>query len=179
MKRFVDVAAIAAMTCAAMLAFTPALAQDPAAKAPATAAKASTPAAIALAKEILSAKHVSTIYDEAIPGLVQRVKNALLQSNLNYQKDLNEVAIKIAKELNGREKEIGDEMAKIYAGEFTEAELKELAAFYRSPVGKKSIEQEPKAFNASRQFMDVWAQKVAEEINSKFRAEMRARGKEI
>lgn len=175
MKRFVDGALVAralvVMAFVAMLALAPAQAQ--------TAGKPPTPAAIALAKEILTAKHVAAIYQDAVPGLVQRVKNTLLQSNLNYQKDLNEVAVIVAKAFNGREKEIGDEMAKIYAGEFTEAELKELAAFYRSPVGKKAIEQEPKAFDASRMFMDQWAQKIADEINGKFRAEMRARGKQI
>ena len=114
MKRFVDVAFVAAMAFATMLAVAPAQAQT---------AKPPSAAAVALARDILASKHVSTIYDDAIPGLVQRVKNSLLQSNLNYQKDLNEVAVKVAKELNGREKEIGEQMAKIYASEFTEAEL--------------------------------------------------------
>ena len=49
-----------------------------------------------------------------------------MQTNLNYQKDLNEVAVIVAKNLAGREKEIGESMAKIYANEFTEQELKDL-----------------------------------------------------
>jgi hypothetical protein len=175
MKRIVDRALVAralvATAFAAMLAIAPVQAQ--------TAAKPPSATAIGYAKEILAAKQVSKIYDDAIPGLVQRVKNALLSSNLNYQKDLNEVALKVAKDLNGREKEIGNEMAKIYASEFTEAELKELVTFYKSPVGKKVIEQEPKAFDESRQFMDKWAEKMGSEIHSKFSSEMKARGKPI
>ena len=62
----------------------------------------------------------------------QRTKDTLLQSNLNYQKDLNEVAVIVAQKLAGREKEIGDGMAKIYASEFTEQELKDLVTFYKS-----------------------------------------------
>lgn len=142
-------------------------------------AKPPSAAAIGYAKEILKSKNVSAIYQGAVPGLVQRTKDVLLQSNLNYQKDLNEVAVKVAKDLAGREQEIGEQMAKIYASEFTEQELKDLAAFYKSPLGIKVIAQEPAAFNASRQYMDQWAQKFAEEINSKFRAEMKARGKDI
>jgi hypothetical protein len=110
---------------------------------------------------------------------VQRTKDVLLQSNLNYQKDLDEVALKVVKDLAGREKEIGEEMARIYATSFTEQELKELATFYKSPLGTKVILQEPAAFNQARQYMDQWAQKFAEEINGKFRAEMKKRGKEI
>lgn len=147
-------------------------AQQPAAKPPSAAA-------IASAKEILAAKNVSVIYQGAVPAIVQRTKDVLLQNNLNYQKDLDEVAVKVAKELAGREQEIGEQMAKIYASAFTEQELKDLAAFYKSPLGAKVIQQEPAAFNASRQFMEQWAQKFAEEVNGKFRAEMKARGKDI
>ncbi|MES2752276.1 MAG: DUF2059 domain-containing protein [Pseudomonadota bacterium] len=149
------------------------------ASAQAQQAKPPSAAAIGYAKEILVSKRVDVIYQGAVPGLVQRTKDVLLQANLNYQKDLNEVAVKVAKDLAGREKEIGEEMAKIYAAAFTEQELKELAVFYKSPLGIKTINQEPAAFNTARQYMDQWAQKFAEEINSKFRAEMKARGKEI
>ena len=78
----------------------------------AQAPKPPSPAAIGYAKEILTSKNVSAIYQGAVPGLVQRTKDVLLQSNLNYQKDLNEVAVQVAKDLAGREKEIGEEMAK-------------------------------------------------------------------
>lgn len=136
-------------------------------------------AAIATAKEILVIKKASGMYETAVPGLVQQAKNVLMQSNLNYQKDLNEVATKITKDLAGREKEIGEEMAKQYAVDFTEQELKDLLAFLKSPIGKKMIEQEPKTIDTSIAFMNRWAQTFAEEINGKFRAEMKARGKDI
>ena len=74
--------------------------------APAQQAKSSA-AAIASAKEILAAKNVNAIYQGAVPGLVQTSQESLLQSNLNYQKDLDEVAVKVAKDLAGREQEIG------------------------------------------------------------------------
>lgn len=168
MKRFVDAALIASVAAVLALGSVPARAQNN-----------PTPASLTYAKEILAAKNLNELYKGAVPSLVERTKNALLQSNLNYQKDLNEVAIKVAKELAGRDKEIGEQIAKLYASAFTEAELKDLVAFYKSPLGKKTIEKEPEVFNAARQFMDEWAQKFAAEINGKFRAEMRARGKEI
>ena len=104
---------------------------------------------------------------------------ALLQSNLNYQKDLNEVALIVAKKLAGREKEIGEGMAKIYASEFTEQELKDLVTFYKSPLGKKLLASEPRAIQLSMAYMNPWAQNFAEAVNGQFRAEMRKRGKEI
>ena len=141
--------------------------------------KPGTPAAMAAAREILAMKNVSAMFSNAVPNIVQRTKDTLVQTNLNYQKDLNEVALVVAKDTAGREKEIAEQMAKIYANDFTEQELKDLVTFYKSPLGQKLLAQEPKSIAASMQYMNQWAQSFAEEVNGKFRAEMRKRGKEI
>jgi hypothetical protein len=119
------------------------------------------------------------MYTNAVPNVIQRTKDSILQNNLNYQKDLNEVAVTIAQLDAGREKEIFEMMAKIYASDFTEQELKDLVTFYKSPLGQKLLVQEPKSISASLGFMQQWAQIFSEEVNGQFRAEMRKRGKEI
>jgi hypothetical protein len=145
----------------------------------AQAPKPPSPAAIGYAKEILTMKSANAMYASAVPNIVQRTKDSLLQANLNYQKDLNEVAVTVAQTLAGREKEIGEGMAKIYATDFTEQELKDLVAFYKSPLGQKLLQQEPRSISASMTYMNQWAQSFSEEVNGQFRAEMRKRGKEI
>ena len=141
--------------------------------------KPASPAAMAAARELLTLKNVSAVYSGAVPNIVQRTKDTILQSNLNYQKDLNDLAVVVANSLAGREKEIGEQMAKIYASDFTEQELKDLVTFYKSPLGQKLLSQEPKSIMASIGFMNQWAQTFADEVNAQFRAEMRKRGKEI
>jgi len=141
--------------------------------------KPPSPAAIASAKEVLELKNANGIYANAVPGIVQRTMDSLLQSNLSYQQDLKEVALIIAKKMAGREKEIGEGMAKIYASDFTEQELKDLVTFYKSPLGQKLLAQEPKSIQQSMSYMNQWAQKFAEEVSNEFRAEMKKRGKNI
>jgi uncharacterized protein len=141
--------------------------------------KPASPAAIAAAKEILAMKNASQMYAAAVPNIVQQTKDSLLQSNLNYQKDLNEVAVIVAQKLAGREKEIGDGMASVYANEFTEQELKDLVTFYKTPLGQKLLMSEPRAIQFSISYMNQWAQHFAETVNGEFRAEMRKRGKQI
>jgi len=155
----------------------PAAAQQAPAQAPAL--KPASPAAIAAAKEILAMKNASAMYQSAVPNIVQQTKDTLLQSNLNYQKDLNKVAVIVAQNLAGREKEIGEGMAKIYANEFSEQELKDLVTFYKSPLGQKLLASEPRAIQLSMGYMNQWAQQFAEIVNGEFRAEMRKRGKQI
>lgn len=158
------------------LSGAPALAQNAPAPSP---LKQVSPAALAAAKEILTMKNASAMYASAVPNLVEQTKNGLLQSNLNYQRDLNEVAIIVAKNLAGREKEIGEGMAQVYANEFTEQELKDLVTFYKSTLGQKLLSTEPRAIQFSMSYMNQWAQSFAEVINNQFRAEMKKRGKEI
>ncbi len=99
----------------------------------------------------MTLKNASAMYANAVPGMVEKVKVTLIGQNLNYQKDLNELAPIVAKQLAGRENEIGDGMAGVYASEFTEQELKDLVTFYKSPLGQKLITNEPKAISLSMQ----------------------------
>jgi uncharacterized protein len=177
MKSLSRILSAAGLALGLALPAVPAGAQTPP-SAPAQLTPAS-PAAIAAAKEILNMKRANQMYVAAVPNIVQQTKDALLQQNLNYQKDLNEVAVIGATNLAGREQEIGEGMAKIYANDFTEQELKDLLVFYKSPLGQKLLTQEPKSIQASMQFMNAWAQQFAELVNGQFRAEMRKRGKQI
>lgn len=163
------------------LAGAPATAQQkqPAPAPSAAPLKQGSPAAIAAAKEILTLKNASAMYASAVPNLVEQTKNVLLQNNLNYQKDLNEVAVIVAQKLAGREKEIGDGMANIYTNEFSEQELKDLLTFYKSPLGQKLLAAEPRAIQFSMSYMNGWAQNFSEVVNGEFRTEMRKRGKQI
>src|SRR3954469_8152362 len=169
----------------AVLAFAaaPLHAQQPAAKQPAPAAapglKPASPAALAAAKEILAMKNANAMYASAVPNIVDQTKIALIQSNLNYQKDLGEVAVIVAKNLAGKEQEIGEGMAKIYANEFTEQELKDLVTFYKSPLGAKLLAVEPRAIQFSMSYMEQWGMIFTQTVNEQFRAEMKKRGKEI
>jgi hypothetical protein len=171
MKKFATIVFAAGMALG--LSLSAAQAQAPAPQ------KLATPAAIAAAKEILALKNTSGFYAGAVPGTIQQVMNSVVQNNLNYQKDLQEVAALLATKLAGRENEIGEQWAKNYASDFTEQELKDLVTFYKSPLGAKLIQQEPKTGAANIAYMRQWAQSFAEEVNGQFRAEMRKRGKEI
>ncbi len=175
MKSLSRMLAAAGLALGLALAGVPAGAQQPAPP----PLKPASAAAMAAAKEILTLKNAGAMYANAVPGIVQRTKDVLLQNNLNYQKDLNEVAVIVAKSLAGREKEIGDGMAQVYANEFTEQELKDLVTFYKSPLGQKLLASEPRAIQLSMSYMNQWAQIFAETVNAQFRAEMRKRGKEI
>jgi uncharacterized protein len=149
------------------LAGVPARAQQP------------SPAAIAAAKEIMAMKQASAQYAAAVPNVVHQTKDQLLQEHLSYEQDLDEVEVIVTKELAGREQEIGDGWAMVYAGEFTEQELKDLVTFYKSPLGRKLLFAEPRVTQFCLSYENQWVQAFMQTVMAQFRIEMHKRGKDI
>src|SRR5262245_49221342 len=109
------------------------------------AAEAQQPSAsaIATAKEVITAKGAGELYKPLVSGVIERTKVVLLQTNPMLSKDLNEVAAKLHTDYATRSSELMTEVAKIYASRFSEQELKEALAFYKSPLGRKLVTEEP------------------------------------
>ena len=107
------------------------------------------PASIFIAKQIVELKGVRGMYDPMVRGVVEKAKAMFMQTNFMLSKDINEVAAILHKDYDDRSAEVVDQTARIYASHFTEAELKEMLDFYKSPVGKKMIAEEPKALDES------------------------------
>jgi len=183
MKRLTGILSATGLAAGLVLSGVPAMAQAPkqgAAPAPAAQPlKQASPAALAAAKELLTMKNAAAMYASAVPNIVEQTKNALVQQNLNYQKDLGEVAIVVARNLAGREKEIGEGMAQVYTNEFSEQELKDLVTFYKTPLGQKLLTSEPRAIQFSMSYMNQWALAFAGTVNEAFREEMKKRNKPI
>ena len=94
-------------------------------------------------------------------------------------KDLNEVAAKLRADYAPRSAEIVNDVAKLYATRFTEQELKDALAFYKSPLGRKLLTEEPSILDQSMRNAQTWANRLSEEVIGKMRTEMKKRGHEI
>ena len=136
-------------------------------------------AAVLLAKQILETKHADNIFDPLIRGVVIRTRDFFMQTNLMWSKDLNEIADNLIKQFSSRSGELMNDAARIYASHFTEAELKQILAFYQSPLGQKLLTEEPKTADESISMAGNWADKLSEEVMSKMRAEMKKRGHDM
>ena len=135
-----------------------------------------TVASLAMAREILELKGGLKMFDPVVTGVIERHKSLMLQSNPMIQTDLNEIAGKLHADLGARRLELQNEVVSLYAKAFTEPELKAALAFYKTPLGKKLIEQEPKILDDGMKFADGWAQKLATEVVQRMRAELRKKG---
>jgi uncharacterized protein len=137
------------------------------------------PSAIATAKELITVKGGGALYDPLVPGVIERARSVFLQANPLLAKDLNDVATKLRAEYASRSGEPLTEAAKLYAARFSEQELKDALAFYKSPLGRKLLTEEPDVLDQSMRNAQTWADRLSEEVIAKIRAEMKKRGHEI
>ena len=96
--------------------------------------------------------------------------------NPNLFKDLNEVSLNLRKEYAPKLASLRTDIARIYASRFTEQEMKETLAFYKSPLGKKILTEEPTFVDRSMSAAQDWAIKLNDEVLQRFRAELKKRG---
>lgn len=153
-----------AIVAGALASSSPALAANP------------TPATLLTAGEIAKVTGATELFNPLISGVVEQSKLLFLQQNPGLGKDLNEIAAKMREDLLPRMSELTSEVAKLYASNFAEQELKDLLAFYRSPLGKKMLAKQPIIVNSSLKFAQDWANKLSDEVTAKMRAELKKKG---
>jgi hypothetical protein len=145
--------------------------------APAAHAQQASPASVALARQILELKGGLGMFDPLVDNIINGNKGTFLQMDPTAQRDLDVIAAGLSKEFAPKREEMRTEIARIYASQFTEQELKDALAFYRSPLGKKLIEAEPKAGEQTMQAMEKSAAAFVEKVQQRMREELRKKGR--
>ncbi|HXW26839.1 MAG TPA: DUF2059 domain-containing protein [Xanthobacteraceae bacterium] len=134
------------------------------------------PAAMASARELMELKGVKDLVEPVVVGVIQQTRDNILQTNPGLSKDLDEVSTQLRTEYEPRTVAMTNEIAQLYAQRFTEQELKEAVAFYKSPVGKKLLVEEPKIVDETYARIRQWASKLQDDVTGRVRGELKKRG---
>jgi len=137
------------------------------------------PGALLLAKQIVEIKGVQGMFVPLVRGVVEKTKNMFMQTNFMWANDLNQIAAIEEKQLAPRVSELVDATARMYARQFTETELKQLLAFYQSPVGKKALVEEPKVLDQAMAYAGSWGDNLSQEVIGDMRVQMKKRGHDM
>src|SRR5690606_30529605 len=118
-------------------------------------------------------------FDNVIPKLLTDARNNVLRTRPTLQADLDLAAVEVAKKMAAADEELVNSIAVVYAQKFTEAELKEIAAFYQSPAGKKMVAELPNVLQESYKHMQEWTRKMSVDVMTNLRAEMKKKGHDL
>jgi len=133
---------------------------------------------LALAREVA----INSGMTRSIDAMTEPFFIQLQQMNVTrpeIKKDLEEVVTIIRPEVEQQKNKMIDSAARAFATRLSEAELKEIAAFYRTPAGKKYVEVQPGLLDDIVKDLATWAQNVSEYVIIRARAEMNKRGHQL
>jgi len=116
------------------------------------------------ARAAMDAIGATTQYDNILPGLAERLKAGLIQDSPNYQDVITATVDTQALALAPRRADLEKEAALTYAKAFSVEELKAIADFYNSDVGKKLLRDGPVASRETAKAADIWAQGISRDL---------------
>ena len=136
-------------------------------------------ASINTAKELLALKGGVEMFNGMVGGVIESAKNTFLPTNPNLAKPLGEVMAQLSTEYEPKKNEVYTEVARAYATRFTESELKELLAFYKTNLGKKVLAEEPIAVEEAFRKAQDWSNTFSEQVIARRRVERKKKGYDL
>ena len=121
---------------------------------------------IKTARSAIDAIGATSSFDNILPSLAMRVKSTFVQASPNHEAEINAVVDEQALSLAPRRADLEKEAATIYAKTFTQEELKAIADFYGSAVGKKLLADGPIATREVMKAAEIWASGVDRDLRT-------------
>jgi uncharacterized protein len=134
---------------------------------------------IALARELLELKGGKQMFDGMVTGVIDTAKNSFVPNNPNLSRPLSEVATQLRTEFDAKKSEVFNEVARAYARYFTEQEMREMLAFYKTTLGRKVLSSESVAVEDGFKRAQEWSNQFSDQVLTRFRAEMKKRGHDL
>jgi hypothetical protein len=138
-----------------------------------------TPSHLAAAVDAVRDARASKGFDNVLPVISERVQDQIIRLRPDLYKQIAGVVQQEALKLVGRRAELDNAVAQIWAKTFTEDELKAISAFYKSPAGAKFVDALPQVIGDSAHQVQVWSDKVGQELMDKSRESLKKQGVEF
>ena len=147
----------------------------------APAARAETPApdAMAAAKSLVTTMKLADQYKALLPAILLSLKPALTQDRPEIERDYEAMMPMIADAFTPYYTSMVDGIAAVYATNFTAAELREIEAFYKQPVGQKMLEKMPAISQQALAVGQDIGRKAAEDLRQRLTEALRQKGHKL
>ena len=139
-------------------------------------AQAPTPSHLQAAREVVELTGVTLNIDNIFREFKEGTAQLLGATRPEMTKDMNEVVAALEPEAKKRADEMNKVAVEIFAAKMTEADLKEVAAFFKSPVGERYTKLRPQAMEDLYKVLQPWSVQTSNYLFDRFSQEMRKRG---
>jgi hypothetical protein len=151
----------------------------PASPAPAATNAQPTAQQMSLARDVVLYSGIARSFQVIVPQYLDQIGANLTRTRPDLIRDLNVVMEQVKPEFDKRVDEMVDNAAKIYAARLNEQQLKDTAAFFKSPSGVAYVQVQPALMNDLFPAMQAWQKRMSEDMVTRIRAEMKKKGHDI
>jgi hypothetical protein len=145
----------------------------------ASAAQTPSPDAMTAARGLVATMKLSDQYKALLPAILLNLKPALVQDRPEIESDYDAMMPIIADAFTPYYNAMVDNVAAVYASNFTLSELREIEAFYRQPAGQKLLEKMPSLAQQSNQVVQDVSRKAAEDLRTRLTEALRQKGHKL
>ncbi|HXA08213.1 MAG TPA: DUF2059 domain-containing protein [Bryobacteraceae bacterium] len=155
------------ITCMLLFSISGASAQSP------------SPEAMTAARSLVTTMKLSDQYRALLPGVLLGLRPTLTQDRPEIERDFDAMMPMMVEAFAPYYTTMVDNVATIYANNFTAAELREIEAFYRQPIGRKLLDKSQVLAQQSAQVGQDASRKAAEEIRKRLTEALRQKGHKL
>jgi hypothetical protein len=142
-------------------------------------AQSPSPEAMTAARSLVTTMKLSDQYRALLPGVLLGLRPTLTQDRPEIERDFDAMMPMMVEAFAPYYTTMVDNVATIYANNFTAAELREIEAFYRQPVGRKLLDKSQVLAQQSAQVGQDASRKAAEEIRKRLTEALRQKGHKL
>jgi uncharacterized protein len=145
---------------------------------PAFAQTQPSPSHLALARDVAISSGMSRSFDAMSEPFLQQLQQMNV-TRPEIRTDLEQVVAMLRPEVEQQKQKMIDNAARAFASRLTEAELKDVATFYKSPAGVKYVQIQPGVLDDIVRDLATWSQQTAQFVMTRAREEMSKRGHQL
>ena len=144
-----------------------------------SAAQAPSPAAMTAARNLVATMKLSEQYKALLPGVLLGLRPALTQDRPEIERDFDAMMPMMVEAFSPYYTAMVNDIATVYANNFTLPELQEIDAFYRQPVGQKLLAKSQAIAQQSALVGQDASRKAAEDLRMRLTEALRQKGHKL
>jgi len=133
---------------------------------------------LALAREVAISSGMTRSFDAMVEPFLEQLQQMNV-TRPEIKNDLTQVVALLRPELEQHKQKMVDNAAKAFASRLSEAELRDISNFYKSPAGMKYVQVQPGVLDDIVRDLATWTQQTAQFVMTRAREEMGKRGHQL
>ena len=145
----------------------------------ASPAQTPSPDAMTAARSLVTTMKLSDQYKALLPAILLTLKPALVQDRPEIERDYDAMMPMIVDAFGSYYAAMINDIATVYANNFTVGELRQIDALYRQPVGQEFLEKAQAITQQSNQVGQDASRKAAEDLRTRLTEALRQKGHKL